>query len=165
MRILKASEIVSNAAIVVKRQVQRTNDKFNALTQKRKRIVLLIFGVAMGGVSCMLIIQALSNKENNERISIQDIKIPKDIYMKDGADISEETLIPVGKLKGEIDGEFKAFYVAVDRSGKTYINHSIDFSEKAYQKANGWEEISKPDLDRYQRLLHFLPARTKGLKP
>jgi hypothetical protein len=149
----------------LKGRVQKVNLNFNSLPMRVKRVMLLIFGVAMGGISLMLIIQALSNKENNESISIQRIKMPKDIYMKEEEAISEDQLIPVGKFKGEINGEFEAFYLAVDSNGKTYINRSIDFSRDAYHKSKGWEEISKSELEQYQKQLHFLPARNKGLKP
>lgn len=147
-------------------RVQKVNHHFNSLPLKVKRVMLLVFGLVMGGVSLMLIIQALSNKENNEAISIQRIKMPKDIYMKEEQAISEDQLIPVGKFKGEINDEFEAFYLAVDTNGKTYINRSLDFSRDAYDKSNGWEEISKAELEHYQKQLHFvLPAKNKGLKP
>jgi hypothetical protein len=139
------------------------NNYFNSRTPIGKKVLLLIFGVTMGGVSFMLIIQAFSEKEYKKKMGVHWIKKPNDIYMNEQT-ISEDDLMPVGKLKGEIDGEFEAFYLAVDVAGKTYINRSIAFSKDAYHKSKGWEEISKAELDRYQRELHFLPARTKGLK-
>lgn len=161
----KIDRIKSKATHAIQRIVEKGNVSFNSMSGKGKRIALLVFGVAMGGISFMLIIQALSHKENGERISIDKIKVPKDIYMNDErATILEDQLIPVGKFKGEIDGEFEAFYLAVDSKGKTYINRSIDFSRGAYHKSKGWEEITKAALERYQKQLHFLPARTKAMK-
>jgi hypothetical protein len=89
-----------------------------------------------------------------------------DIYMKDQTQtISQGQLIPVGKLKGEMDGEFEAFYLAVDQEGRTYMNRWAGVSKDAYHKSNGWQEISRQELARYEKQLHFFPARSKGLKP
>ena len=99
-------------------------------------------------------------------LSIESIKTPKDIYMKEQTEaISRDQLIPVGKLKGEMDGEFEAFYLAVDHEGRTYRNPWPGVSKGAYQKSNGWQEISREELARYEKQLHFFPARSKGLKP
>ena len=114
----------------------------------------------------MLIMQALANQENDGKLSIESIKTPKDIYMKEQTEaISRDQLIPVGKLKGEMDGEFEAFYLAVDHEGRTYRNPWPGVSKGAYHKSNGWQEISREELARYEKQLHFFPARTKGLKP
>jgi hypothetical protein len=138
--------------------------RFNCLPQKFKKAVLLGFGMVIGGMSFMLIIQALSNQEN-KTISIQRLSVPKDIYMKEQRSLLNDHLIPVGKFKGEMDGEFEAFYLAVDSDGKTFINRSPDFSDDPYDKSKGWEQTSKEDLERFQKQLHFFPARTKGMKP
>lgn len=162
---VKIDSIKSKATLAMKRVVENGNARFNSLSGKAKRIALLVFGVAMGGMSFMLILQALSNKENGKSISIDEIKIPKDIYMNnEHTGISEDQLIPVGKFKGEMDGEFEAFYLAVDSNGKTYINRSLDYSREAYHKSKGWEEITKAQLDSYRKQLHFLPVRTKAMK-
>lgn len=110
--------------------------------------------------------QALNGQENSKELSVESISTPKEIFMKEQEQvITEEQLIPVGKLKGELDGEFEAFYLAVDHQGQTYINRSLDFSRDAYHKSKGWEEISRQELERFEKQLHFTPARGKGLKP
>lgn len=72
---------------------------------------------------------------------------------------------PAGKMKGEIDGEFESFYLAVDKEGQVYMNRNPEYSEHRYDKSNGWESISQQQLDEYKKELHFIPQRTKGLKP
>jgi hypothetical protein len=154
------------AGSVIRTSVGKANTMFNALSERGKRTALLIFGAVMGGISIMLIMQALGSQENDRRLSIESIKTPKDIYMKEQTEaISQDELIPVGKLKGEMDGEFEAFYLAVDREGKTYMNPWPGVSREAYQKSNGWREISRQELARYEKQLHFFPARSIGLKP
>jgi hypothetical protein len=158
--------IISRGSSIVRAAVDKANSFFNGLTVRGRKMVLLIFGAVMGGISFTLIMQALGDQENDGRLSIESISTPKDIYMKDQTQaISRDQLIPVGKLKGEMDGEFEAFYLAVDYQGKTYMNPWPGVSREAYHKSNGWQEISRQELARYEKQLHFLPARTKGLKP
>jgi hypothetical protein len=157
--------ITSKARMFFKTTIDKANSVFNGLTSRRKTVVLLIFGIAMGGISLMLIIQALRDQENNKKISIESISTPKDIFMKeDTKSDAADQLIPVGKFKGMMNGEFEALYLAVDHQGNTYINHSLEFSADAYQKSKGWEPISRQDLTKYEKELHFIPARTKGIK-
>ena len=156
---LKTGSIVRNGA-------DKANTLFNSLSRRAKRIALLVFGSVMGGISVMLIMQALGSQENDGKLSIESIRTPNDIYMKEQTEaISRDQLIPVGKLKGEMDGEFEAFYLAVDYEGRTYTNPWPGVSRAAYHKSNGWQEISRQELARYEEQLHFLPARSKGLKP
>jgi hypothetical protein len=158
--------IISKGRMMVRGSVEKANSFFNGLTVHGQKAVLLVFGAVMGGISIMLIMQALDNQENDQRLSMESIITPKDIYMNDQTKtISRDQLIPVGKLKGEMDGEFEAFYLAVDHEGKTYMNPWPGVSRDAYHKSNGWREISRQELARYEAQLHFLPARTKGLKP
>ena len=151
---------------IVRNGVDKANTLFNGLTGRGKKTTLLVFGSVMGGISIMLIMQALGNQENDRRLSIESIRAPKDIYMKEQTQaISRDQLIPVGKLKGEMNGEFEAFYLAVDHEGRTYKNAWPGVSMDAYHKSNGWQEISRQELARYEKQLHFFPARSKGLKP
>lgn len=79
---------------------------------------------------------------------------------------SSNELIPLGKMKGEIDGEFDSFYVAIDKDARVFINRNISYSESAYDKNEAWKEISMDDLKGYERDLHFIPvSKSKGLKP
>jgi hypothetical protein len=141
------------------------NSRFNSLSAQRKKLSLLFFGLVMCGISLSLIIQALQQQEIMTQYTVDKISIPKDAYMNDKSKTSDDQLIPVGKLKGEINGVFEAFYLAVDRNGITYINRSLEFSAGAYNKSHGWEEISRRDLERYSKELHFLRYQGKRLKP
>lgn len=49
-----------------------------------------------------------------------------------------QMLTPIGKMKGEINQEFTAFYLAVDKNGQVYINHDPEYGEDRYVKSNGW---------------------------
>jgi hypothetical protein len=144
--------------------VRIISNGFNCLPVADKKEITIVFGIAAGILCAMLVAKGITGKDYKKAIAIDSIKIPKDIYMKRENAISEDHLIPVGKFKGEINGEFEAFYLAVDVNGKTYVNYSIDFSAEAYHKSKGWEEITKEDIDRFQKQLHFLPARSRGIK-
>lgn len=75
----------------------------------------------------------------------------------------EETVFPAGKLKGEINGEFEAFYLAVDKDGKFFKNYSLPFKGNPYAKANDWQEISTTELVKYLRHLSFVNKKQKSL--
>src|SRR5687768_4420761 len=95
--------VALKAQLTIRAGVGKANTLFNGLTAQGKKIVLLIFGSAIGGISIMLIMQALGSQENDRKLSIESIKTPKDIYMKEQTEaISRDQLIPVGKLKGEM---------------------------------------------------------------
>lgn len=138
---------------------------FNILPSEDKRGCVLVFGIAASVFCGLLVLKGIKGRSINKNLTIESIKVPKDIHMKNENTVSEDQLIPVGKFKGEINGEFEAFYLAVDANGKTYINRSIDFSRDAYHKSKGWEEVTKEELELFQKELHFLPARSKGMKP
>lgn len=168
MKTLKGikERVALKAQLTIRAVVSKANTFFNGLTARGKKTVLLIFGSVMGGLSIVLIMQALGYQENDRKLSIESITTPNDIYMKEETDtMSRDQLIPVGKLKGEMDGEFEAFYLAVDHEGRTYTNPWPGVSKVAYHKSNGWQEISRQELARYEKQLHFFPARRKGLKP
>ena len=142
------------------------NKWFNELTARTKKVILLSFGITVGSIGLAVIVQALSSDQESRTFTIDKITTPNDIHMNNqGKDLPEDQLIPVGKLKGEVNGEFEAFYLAVDKHGQTYINRSLEFSDDAYNKLKGWEPISRQQLETYEKQLHFIPARGKGLKP
>jgi hypothetical protein len=139
------------------------SDAFETQPLWQKRLIVLAYGIAIGAICGILIFQGI-NGTSHTKMKNEYIKLPKDIYMENENQIGEEELIPVGKLKGEIDGEFEAFYLAVDANGTTYINRSIEVSREAYHKSKGWETITKEVLDRFKEHLHFLPIRSRGIK-
>lgn len=143
--------------------ISRANSQFNSLPVRRKKKIVLVFGIAISGISVLLINQALHPQENKP-FKADRISMPFDIYMKEQIIVSEDQLIPVGKMKGEIDGEFESFYVAVDSKGSIFINRDIEYSGKAYDKSESWKQISKEKLNEYEKDLHFIPARSKGIR-
>jgi hypothetical protein len=126
-----------------------------------KKAMLLFFGLTTGSVCLMLILKPLTH-EKSQRGSVQEITTPTDLYMKQ--DTLNEKLMPIGKFKGEMNGEFEAFYLAMDGIGKLYTNDSLEYSERAYFKANGWKRITRSEVDEYEKHLHFIPHKSRGLK-
>lgn len=75
-----------------------------------------------------------------------------------------ETLIPIAKMKGELNGKFEAFYLAMDKDGQLFINHNPPFSRDRLNKSAEWEMISRQQLDAYEKQLHLIPIRRNGIK-
>lgn len=76
-----------------------------------------------------------------------------------------QQLIPIGKMKGEINQEFTAFYLALDKNGQVYINRDPVYGEDRYVKSNDWKPITNEQLSFYEDELHFIPHQKKSLKP
>jgi hypothetical protein len=145
-------------------RVNRVNSSFNRLSKKRKQMFILVFGMLVTGISATLVIQALKNQKSKIHFKTDQIAMPYDIFMDDERSISESQLTPVGKMKGEIDGEFESFYVAVDSEGAIYINRDIEYSERAYDKTDDWKQISREKLMEYEKDLDFIPSRSRGVR-
>lgn len=147
--------------------VECLNRWFNGLSARIKRVVLICFGSATGCICLTIIMQAISGK-TNQIISVENISQSKDLYMQEESKPHDDQLIPLGKMKGEINARFDSFYVAIDRNARIYINRNIRYSAEAYRMENGWEQISKEQLEEYRKSLHFLPAgkqNKKSIKP
>jgi len=145
-------------------RVDAVNEIFNKLSKQRQKSAVVVFGICITVVSVFLILQASTNRSTRIVFKPDRIAMPYDIFMKDEAEITEDQLTPVGKMKGEIDGEFESFYVAVDNQGAVYINRDIEYSERAYYKTDDWKQISREKLMEYERDLHFIPSKTKGVR-
>ena len=156
--------MIGKCRVVIDRRISRANESFNSLPVGGKKRLLLVFGIVISGISLLLIIQALHPQENKVLFKPDRISMPHDIFMKDEVTVSEHQLIPVGKMKGEIDGEFESFYVAVDSKGVIYINRDIEYSEKAYDKSESWQQITREKLNEYEKELHFIPSRSRGIR-
>ena len=146
----------------MKRKVDAINKRFNAMPLRAKQFIVISFGMLMSMVCIVLVIQAVQNKVA-DTISIEKINLPKDTFMN--SIDSTNQLIPVGKLKGEINGNFEAFYVAVDGEGQVYINRNPAFGASRFVKSEEWQPISRKQLEIYEKELHFIPHKSKGLKP
>ncbi len=75
-----------------------------------------------------------------------------------------DKLMTVGKMKGELNGEFEMFYLAVDGEGQLFKNHNLRYGEKAYEKSEDWKPISRKQLAEYEKYLHFIPSRKRAMK-
>ncbi len=75
-----------------------------------------------------------------------------------------QQVIPLGKMKGEIAGEYTSFHVAVDMEGQLFINPDPEFSKDSLNKEKGWEPITRQQLDKYEEQLHFIPTHKKTMK-
>ena len=158
------SKVLRNLKSLMNGRIDQCNGAFNGLTQNRKRVIVIAFGICITGISAMLIIQALSSQETQIDFKPERIAMPYDIFKKEEAAVSENQLIPVGKMKGEIDGDFESFYVAVDNKGSIDINREIEYSERAYEKTDVWKQISRAKLAEYEKELHFIPSRSRGVR-
>ncbi|MBX2968232.1 MAG: hypothetical protein KF803_02590 [Cyclobacteriaceae bacterium] len=78
---------------------------------------------------------------------------------------NRQLLTPIGKMKGEINDEFESFYLAKDKNDQVYMNRNPEYTQNRYDQANGWQAISQKQLDDYKKKLHFIPQKSKGLKP
>ena len=146
--------------LLLKSKVDVLNKAFNNLSITAKRISLMGMGAAIAFVCTLLILQSLFSQKNTI-MKVDQLTLPKDIYMK----LPDTTqLTHVGKLKGEIDEKFESFHLAVDNDGNLFINHDPEFSKGSLNKSKGWEPITRQQLETYEKQLHFIPDRKKGLK-
>lgn len=151
---------LQNGKAFLKRKVNYCNEVFNALSNKDKKTSLIVFGISMAGICTILILKAIYGQTITS-LSIDEITLPNDIYMNA---TDTQKLTPIGKMKGELDGEFEAFHVAVDREGQLFINRNPEFSTDSLNKSKGWEPITRQQLDIYEKQLHFISTQKKGLK-
>lgn len=157
-------EIIDRTKVKLANRLNDLNSYFNRQSTTRKKTTVLFFGICVTVISAMLIIKALRNQENRIDFKPERVAMPYDIFMQEERIISNNQLTPVGKMKGEIDGEFESFYVAVDGEGAIYINRDIEYSDNAYDKSEDWKQISKEKLMEYERDLHFIPSQARGIR-
>lgn len=112
-------------------------------------------------IACMVIMVSAFTASDDAKLSHNSIVQPTLTPMEH--DTQNEFLIPLGKMKGEIDGEFEAFYLGIDTAGIIYMNRHPPF-EDTFKKSAAWEIINKEKLKEYEKLLHFLPIRKKGIR-
>lgn len=146
----------------IRAKVNALNNRFNSLSLRAKQVIILVFGMSIAMLCVVLIIRAWRS-ESPEPVSIESITRPNDIHMNNSD--TTQKLTPVGKFKGEIDGEFEAFYVAVDGEGQAYVNRNPPFGASRFVKSEEWQPVSRQQLQDYEKQLHFIPHKSNGLKP
>jgi len=146
-------------------QINKLNDAFNRRSPESKRVSLMIFGTIAGLGALFLMISPFVS-DPGRLPPIEGITKPTDIYQKNPMKHNEaQQLIPVGKMKGEMDGEFEAFYIALDAEGKIYINRDPSFGDDRFVKSSGWVTITNEEFRAYEKQLHFIRFKQKGLTP
>jgi hypothetical protein len=157
----KVTERLQN---ILAKKVTSFNNGFNDLSKRKQQFALLVFGVTITIVCVMLILYSKGCGSAVRLVIPDQIVMPYDIFMSSEKEVSEYQLTPVGKMKGEIQGEFESFYVAVDSKGSIYINRDIEYSERAYEKTDAWMQISREKLIEYERELSFIPSHSRGVR-
>jgi hypothetical protein len=145
--------------LFLKKKVDILNKAFNNLSITGKRISLMSMGALIAGICVLLVLQALFSQTNT--INIDQLTLPIEIYMQQS---DTTNLTHIGKLKGEIDKKFESFHLAADNDGNLFINRDPEFSKDSLNKSKGWEPITRQQLETYEKQLHFIPDRKKGLK-
>lgn len=153
----------------VQQHIQRINVRFNTMSPRKRKKVLVVSALVVFSIYLSISVVSFF-RSVHPVIFIDQIRIPKLDPMNWYGKPSPDKLIPLGKLKGEIDGEFEAFYLAFSKDGNFFINRQPERTPGAglkidYDPAKGWEEITKEKLDGYLRQLHFIPSGKKGLTP
>jgi len=145
----------------LKTQVDPLRDRINKCSSGTKKTGLILFGILTASISLLLIIRAISGTTLTS-ISIDFITNPIEKYMTP-TDTTE--LIPIGKLKGERNGDFEAFYVAKDQGGNLYINHNPPYTQERNTKSKDWSPITAEQFEMLKQELHFIPTKAKSLRP
>jgi hypothetical protein len=78
--------------------------------------------------------------------------------------LQKDELIPLGKMKGEVNGEFEAFYLAVDLNAQLYMNRSPEYTTGRWEKENGWQPLSRDQLAAFEDHLRLIPIRRNQLR-
>ena len=147
----------------LRQKVDKVNNFFNGLSPDRQRLALTIAGVLLAGISALMVATALRQQVDTDALE-QKITLPIDLDMPERNVKPVELLSPVGKMKGEMDGEFEAFYLAVDATGQIYINRNPEYSRERFLKSDDWQPITPTQLDAYGKQLHFIPHQNRQLK-
>lgn len=162
----KANALKKILAERIRIQVGTASNAFNQLDQKSKRRLLIVF-ILIASIYPLILLMTPFVSDADEIMGVDRITLPMDLYNKENPMKQQQAqqLIPVGKMKGEIDGKFEAFYLALDQEGQLYINRDPPYGEERFMKSNGWETISNEQFRTYEEQLHFIPHAQKGLKP
>lgn len=139
----------------------RLNRTFDNLSQRSKRLCVILVGAVVATICLTLIVTAIYGHLDNT-VSIDSLTLPTNIHtpMKDTTQLT-----PLGKMKGEINGTFEAFHVAVDKNGQLFINRNPTYAKDRFLKSNGWEPITRIQLEKFEKDLHFIPGQKHSLKP
>jgi hypothetical protein len=147
-------------------KVLTVNDAFNSLPITTRRHVAITCGIVAALTILMLTMLPFYSTQENIP-DVETITLPLDINQySEMEQHNAKTLAPLGKMKGEIDDKFEAFYLAVDNEGTVFINRDPPYGADRFLKTNGWKAITTEQLREYESKLHFIPHNNrKGLTP
>lgn len=77
------SKLRSRIQAAQKRLAGFLNEHFNKLSKGTQKVVLILFGLAIGSVCVLLIIQSLWSEGNRPLVPVNDISIPEKIHFPD----------------------------------------------------------------------------------
>lgn len=158
--------IASFASVWLRSKVLLLNYAFNSLSIVTRRRIAITSGIT--AASAILVLTVLPFYSRQENIpGVDAITLPQDINEYHNMEQhNAKTLAPLGKMKGEVDGKFEAFYLAVDNEGTVFINRDPSYGADRFLKTSGWEAITMEQLREYEKNLHFIPHNNrKGLTP
>lgn len=141
--------------------VMKDESRHHPFTNIRRKAILIAAGLVIASLCGVILYNAIYGI-SAKTISLDKITLPEDIYMQPTDTVK---LIPIGKMKGELDGEFEAFYLAIDKDGQVYLNRDPELSEDRYDKSKGWEPVTREQLKVYEKELHFIRHQKKRLTP
>src|SRR5258706_2116251 len=148
-----AERLTGKVKTGIQRKVNHLNDSVNKMDREHAKWYLILAGATM---ACLCAAITISGLLSNEASWLEPSRItsPKYIHMDT---LKSERLTPLGKMKGEIEGEFEAFYLAIDKGGNLFINMNLEYSATACDKSNGWQQISAKQFEFYQKRMHLIP--------
>lgn len=157
--------VASFSSLWMRSKVYYINEAFNSLSILTRRKIAITCGIAAAATALILTIRPFYSEQENIPL-IKTITLPLDIYEHNEMEqYKAKLLIPIGKMKGEIDGVFEAFYIAIDNEGTIFINRDPVYGEDRFLKTNGWDAITNEQFRLYEKALHFVPHNRKGLTP
>lgn len=143
--------------------VTMLNNAFNGLSMQAKKTTLLTTGTCIAAF-CLLSLRQGFMPSNDTSIKFESMTKPLTQQpMQTKPDTTE--LIPLGKMKGEVNGKFEAFYVAMDRRGNFFKNENPAYSNERWKMSPDWKPLSYNQFMQYDKQLQFLPLKSKQLKP
>ncbi|MBN8651429.1 MAG: hypothetical protein J0L67_08370 [Cytophagales bacterium] len=137
----------------------KLNQLFNEMPIRIQRLIMLGAGLGIATI-CVLAIKEGFNSKQTSSINIDTLTNPllQPMEMKD----DPTTLIPLGKMKGEINGQFEAFYVAMDGKGNFFMNHNPSYAKDRWLKSDDWKPLTYQQFMEYEKQLHFLSIESKS---
>src|SRR5882762_94619 len=141
-------------------KVNQLNDSVNKMDREHAKWSFILAGATMACLCAAITIRGLLSNEASW-LEPSRITSPKYIHMDT---LKSKRLTPLGKMKGEIEGEFEAFYLAIDKEGNLFINRNLEYSGNAYDKSNGWRQISAKKFEFYEKRMHLIPPGNRRMR-